>query len=397
MNDNTEADVRREKEAGCVFEVGSLYAHFAELADKRAARGKRYALALVLVLWVLAKLSGEDRPYGIAQWVRMRGKALREALGLRHERLPSHNTYRRVLGEGVEQSELQQKVSLFLTQGTAAGQSVLVSLDGKTLRGTIPMGQTQGVHLLAAYLPGEGIVLMQVAVGCKENEISAAPAVLKCLDLRGKIVIGDALHTQRKLSAQIVAAGGDYIWTVKGNQPQLHQDIEQVFAPEVCVKGFSPTPKDFQTTHTVNKGHGRLEERTLTTSRVLCGYCDWPGLQQVFQLERRAVHLSDGSVRHEIVYGCTSLTPQQANPARLLQLVRAYWGIENGLHYRRDKTLQEDATRISHPKLAQAIAILNNLIIGLVARQHRPNLAQARRFFNARLDLSLDLLLRPFA
>jgi predicted transposase YbfD/YdcC len=375
MNDNTAGAMLGLPDEGGLFEVGSLYAQFEQLLDKRAARGKQYALALVLVLWLLAKLSGEDRPYGIAHWVQLRRVALCEAFGLEREKLPCHNTYRRVLRDALEQQELQRVVSEFLTPSAQQGQSVLVALDGKTLRGTIPTGQTQGVHLLAAYVPEEGIVLMQVAVDDKENEISAAPQVLKCLDLRGKIVVGDALHTQRKLSAQIVEAGGDYIWTVKDNQPQLRQDIEQVFAEEVCVKGFSPTPKDFQAAHTVHKGHGRLEERTLTTSSVLRDYCDWPALQQVFKLERHAIHLSDGQVRHEIVYGCTSLTPQQADPARLLQLVRGYWGIENGLHYRRDKTLHEDATRISHPKLAQAIAILNNLIIGLVARQDRPNLA----------------------
>ncbi len=205
---------------------------------------------------------------------------------------------------------------------------MLVALDGKTLRGSIPKGQTRQVHLLAAYLPAEGIVLMQVAVAGHENEIRAAPQVLKCLDLRGKIVIADALHTQRKLSAQIVKAKGQYIWRVKDNQPQLRQDIEQVFAPEVCVKGFSPTPKDFQHATTIEKGHGRLEQRTLTSSSVLRDYAAWPHLQQVFMLRRRITCLKQQTVREEVHYGCTSLSAVQASPARLLQLVRGYWGIE---------------------------------------------------------------------
>ena len=96
-------------------------------------------------------------------------------------------------------------------------RSVLIVFDGKTLRGTIPTGQSQGVHLLAAYLPAEGIVLVQVAVANKEHEIVAAPKVLASLDLRGKIVIGDAMHTQRELSVQVLAADGDYIWLVKAN------------------------------------------------------------------------------------------------------------------------------------------------------------------------------------
>jgi predicted transposase YbfD/YdcC len=269
-------------EDGCVFDVGSLYDRFCQLTDKRKAQGKRYPLPLVLVLVILAKLCGEDHPYGIAQWGRGRQRILCEILAVDRSTLPSHNTYRRVLGDAIEQAELQAIVSEHLTQPSGTGQSVLVALDGKTLRGSIPVGETRGMHLLAAYLPNEGIVLMQVAVANKENEISAAPKVLKSIDLRGKIVRGDALLTQRSLSTQIVEAGGEYVWLVKDNQPQLRQDIEQLFQPESCVPGFSPPPKDFRTDKTINTGHGRLEIRTLTTSCLLREYADWPHLEQVF-------------------------------------------------------------------------------------------------------------------
>jgi predicted transposase YbfD/YdcC len=269
-------------EDGCVFDVGSLYDRFCRLTDKRKAQGKRYPLPLVLVLVILAKLCGEDHPYGIAQWGRGRQRILCEILAVDRSTLPSHNTYRRVLGDAIEQAELQAIVSEHLTQPSGTGQSVLVALDGKPLRGSIPVGETRGMHLLAAYLPNEGIVLMQVAVANKENEIIAAPKVLKSIDLRGKIVRGDALLTQRSLSTQIVEAGGEYVWLVKDNQPQLRQDIEQLFQPESCVPGFSPPPKDFRTDKTINTGHGRLEIRTLTTSCLLREYADWPHLEQVF-------------------------------------------------------------------------------------------------------------------
>jgi predicted transposase YbfD/YdcC len=221
----------------------------------------------------------------------------------------------------------------------------------------------------------------------------AAPKVLKALDLQGKIVMGDALFTQRDLSVQILQAGGDYVWRVKDNQPQLRQDIEQVCEPEVCGPGFSPTPKDFQTAHTTDKAHGRFEQRTLITSSVLREYADWPGLAQVFKLERRSVNLKAGTRRQEVVYGLTSLNASQASPSRLLALVRDYWGIENGLHYRRDKTLREDAPRMTHPTLAEAMAILNNLVVGLIIRQGWRYLPAAHRHFNARLSDALSLVL----
>jgi len=134
-------------------------------------------------------------------------------------------------------------------------------------------------------------VLFQIEVDRKENEITAAPRVLKCLDSRGKIVTGDAMFAQRELSLQIIEAGGNYIWVVKDNQSTLRQDIELLFQPEKTVKGFSQGTQDFRTTETVEKEHGRLEHRTLTVSTELKGYLDWPGAEQVFKLERHFTRL----------------------------------------------------------------------------------------------------------
>ena len=381
-------------EEGYVFDLDSLVAEFEMLTDKRKEQGKRYTLALVLLLLVLAKLCGEDCPYGIAQWARERQKELVAMLNLSYAGLPSHNTYRRVLRDGVEVGELQRAVSRFLSRLYEPADSWLVSVDGKTLRGSIPAGQERGVHLLAAYLPQSGVVLLQVAVDGKENEISAAPRLLQSLDLRGKVVMGDALLTQRALSKQIVAGGGDYVWLVKKNQPQLRREIADLFAPQVCPPGSSPPPNDFRYVHRTNKGHGRLEQRALTASSLLNGYLSWPHLQQVFKLEHWATLLKDHTQREEVVYGLTSLSREEADAERLLEITRSYWGIENGLHYRRDKTLREDDTRMTHCTLAMAMATLNNLVIGLMAWQDWRFLPSARRYYNAHVEGALALLLR---
>jgi predicted transposase YbfD/YdcC len=394
MHYNTSVPDGAWQETGFVADVDSLAAYFERLPDQRCARGKRYRLAQICILAVLAKLSGEDHPLGIAQWAQLRQASLGPVLGLT-QRFPCHNTYRRVLSAGVRVRDLDQHVSAFLQQQPGAGQSVLIAIDGKTLRGTIPPGQSQGLHLLAAYLPAEGIVLMQVAVSHKENETVAAPQLLGQLDLRGKIIMGDAMHTQRTLSAQIVARGGDFVWLVKDNQPTLREEIEQGFQPESHVKGFSPLRTDFQTVRTVSKAHGRYEERRLTTSGLFNTYLAWPGVAQVFKLERRTVRLATGEVRQQVVYGITSLAPNVAAPERLLSLVRQYWGIENGLHYRRDKSLREDATRMRNPNLAQNMAALNNLIIGLSARAHRQqSLPEVRRYYASNLAAALRLIFK---
>lgn len=380
---------------GVVFDLGGLYAEFEKLTDKRKARGKRYGLALVLLLFVLAKLCGEDRPYGVAQWVSDRASSLITWLDSSCRRLPSHNTFRRVLQHAVDLGQLQKAVLHFLSRGSTVGQSVLVAIDGKTLRGSIVPEQGRAVHLLAAYLPREGVVLMQVAVAGQENELSAAPRLLGCLDLRGKIVMGDALFTQRQLSVQIVQAGGDYIWLAKDNQPYLREAIAQLFMPPTRTPGWGIPPHDFQTARVQSKGHGRLEERILTSSELLNDYLDWPHLGQVFKLERRRTKLKDSIPQTEVVYGLTSLSRQRASAADLLALTRDYWGIENGLFRRRDTTLHEDGIRMTNPTLAQAMAILNNLVIGLIIRQGWHYLPQARRYYNANPQAALTLLLHP--
>ncbi len=379
-----------------VFDVGSLFEALLPLHDQRDARGLRYALVTVLVFVVLAKLAGEDGLRGIAQWVAERKDSLAELLGLAKPQAPYYTTYARILAHAVRIDEFEQVVGQFFANLPQAGHTVEIALDGKTLRGTIPLGQTRGVHLLAAYLPGEGLVLMQVEVAGHENEIRAAPQLLKNLDLQGKIVTGDALLTQRKLASQIVAAGGEYVFPVKDNQPQLLHDIQTVFVPEPCRKGFSPAPKDRRVAETLEKGHGRLERRTLTVSGDLKDYGDWPYAEQVFQVKRTFTQINTGQLSQEIVYGVTSLTASEADAARLLAITRSHWGIESGLHYRRDVTFREDRSRVRTGQAPQMFAAINNLVLGILARLGYTCAPEARRHFAAHLDEAVRLVLQAF-
>jgi predicted transposase YbfD/YdcC len=289
---------------------------------------------------------------------------------------------------------LDALVGAVLHEGDHPGQRLVVSIDGKTVRGTITASD-RGTHLLAAYLPGEGLVLLQVAAGEKQNELSVAPELLAALDLRGAVVTGDALHTQRTLSAQIVAAGGDYLWLAKANQPTLRSDIADLFTLADATVVGGHVPGDRRTASTVDQGHGRCDRRTLTASSDLAGWSDWPHLAQVFCLERERVRQATGAVEREVVYGLTSLPAVAASAAELLRLSRAHWGIENGLHYRRDVTFHEDATRLTKGNAGHVMAALNNLVIGLFSRAGVTNHAQARRRCAADLALSLALLTAP--
>jgi len=378
-----------------IIDIGDLLSYLRRVKDGRKRRGIRYPLEHILLLFILAKLCGENKVYGIADWAQQRVEYLMEALDmkLKRKRLPHHSAYRRILADKINKDELEELVSEYLKQLPKRSQEVVIAIDGKTVRGTITRDDPFGLHLLAAYLPGDGVVLMQMAVEKdKENEIVVAPKLLKCLDLRNKVVVGDAMHTQRAISTQIVEAGGDFVWIVKDNQANTRQAIEQLFAPEKSIPGLGCPPMDFRSDQTVEKQAGRLEERRLTASSLLNDYLDWPFLGQVFKLERRFTSLATGEVETKVQYGLTSLTVQQANPKRLLSIVRSEWGIENGLHYRRDVTYQEDQTRMTKKGMGQAMAIINNLVIGLIHSQGFDNHAHARRVFNASPDKALALL-----
>jgi predicted transposase YbfD/YdcC len=388
-----EVEMKCNTEAEHFFDVGSLYANFCKLRDKRKPKGLRYRLETILVLMVLAKICGEDNPSGIAEWAKHRTEFLCEALKLERKTMPHHSTYRRIAEEVICVEELEHMLSEMWNTKRFFGRQVLLAIDGKVLRGTLDEEQN-GVYLLAAYLPGEGLVLLEVEITGKGSEIPAAPKLLKSIDLREKVVMGDAMHTQREVSIQIVEAGGDYIWLAKGNQPQIEEDIRLWFEPDPApLPGQSYIPKDFETTQTVNKGHGRLEQRTLTTSSQLQDFLDWPYLQQVFKLERKFTSLQTGQVQEQVVYGFTSLSRDEIAPPHLLSLLRSYWGIENGLHYRRDVTLHEDHTRMTKPNAGRVMACLNNLVLNLLIGKLKFRfLPSARRYFAAFPTQALTLL-----
>jgi predicted transposase YbfD/YdcC len=378
-----------------LFDLEQLYRCLQTVPDRRKRRGQRYPLAALLMIGVLAKLAGQDSSRAISHWARLRTHELSRLFQLKRQTMPHYSTWSRVLGQAVKPEEVEQALGQFFAgqkrwQAPKRG-SIQVCLDGKTLRGTIPAGHSHGVHLMAAYLPEQGVVLMQVQVGEKTNEITTAPKVVQALDLRGVVVTGDAMQAQRELSVQIVEAQGDYVWTAKDNQPEMREEIALLFQPQQSRPGWSAVPMDFRSATKWNKGHGRLEKRTITVSSLLAGYSDFPYLAQVFRLESWA-QLTGGRSRHEIRYGLTSLPAAVASPERLLALVRGQWGIENGLHYRRDATLREDHSQLRMDHAPHLLAILNNTVVGLMARLGRTNLAEVRREFAYQFDQALTTL-----
>lgn len=223
-----------------LFDLEQLYGCLQTVPDRRKRRGRRYPLAALLMIGVLAKLAGQDSSRAIAHWAKLRAKLRKHELSrlfqLKRQTMPHYSTWSPVLGQGVSPEEVEQALGQFFAGEKWAKApkrgSIQVCLDGKTLRGTIPAGHSHGVHLMAAYLPAQGVVLMQVQVGEKTNEITTAAKFVQALDLRGVVVTGDAMQAQRELSVQIVEAQGDYVWTAKDNQPEMREEIARLFQPQ---------------------------------------------------------------------------------------------------------------------------------------------------------------------
>jgi predicted transposase YbfD/YdcC len=391
---NMDYTQQEQKEHGFVFDLESLYDYLLKIKDTRKAKGKRYTLISLLILMLLAKLGGEDKPSGMAEWIRHRKELWVRYELLAQSKTASHMTYRRVLKETISPEEFEELVQAYHRHRLKTEQEMVISIDGKSMRGTIPYGEQRGVHLLAAYVPGQGLVLAQAEVDKKENEIVVAPRIVSELVLSGAIIVADAMHAQKAFSNQVVEAGADFIWTVKGNQSRTRWAIEKLFVHEVCnLQMGAPLSKDVQSAAEVKKQHGRVEQRTILTSTQLNKYLDWPHVAQVIRIERVVNHAHPSGITRQIVYGLTSLSPERASPEKLLALFREYWQIESGLHYRRDVTLREDATRFTNGKAAHNMAILNNLVIGLCLSSGCANLASARRYFDAHPRAALDMLI----
>lgn len=380
---------------GIAFDKGSVYDRLGKLTDVRKAKGKRYSLETVLLIIVMAKLCGANTPMAIADWAKNRQNEIVKLLCLSRSSMPNHNTYRRILAYALYQEEIERLVGEYNQQG-AHGE--VYALDGKAVRGMRKKEEAGGEYLLSIYDVLQGKVLSQVEVGRKENEITKASQALKLAEISQKIVTADAIHTQRSFSSQILDGQADYVLPVKENQGKLYKSIQELFAPEYPKPGFGKIQTDFLTAQKVNKGHGRLEVRTLTTSEMLNSYSGWPGLAQVYRLERAFQWWRNGKCYRtscEVEFGITSLSRTQANPSRLLEIRRTHWGIETGLHYRRDVTLQEDATRMTVGNAGKVMASINNLVLALIRQANFHNAAQARRWFAASIPRSFTLLTTP--
>jgi predicted transposase YbfD/YdcC len=369
--------------------IRPLVASLHEIPDPRYSRGRRHPLVAILALMCVAMLCGYRSYSAMAEWGRCYGQKLARALGFTHAKTPCAATLYQVLrqldGNLVEATLGAWAASVLTALPPAPGELEALAIDGKTLRGSRKQG-APAVHLLSVLSHRLGLTLWQQAVADKTNEIPVLEDVLRELVVEGRVITVDALLTQRAVAERMVHGGGDYVMLVKGNQPQLQHDIQLVFHETHMLA------ETMATAETVDSGHGRLEQRRLTASSALVGYSDWPGLAQVFQLERSVIMKKRGEQRHEVVYGVTSLSRDQAGPERLLGLVRQHWSIENKSHWVRDVTFDEDRSQVRCGSIPQVMAAFRNTAMGLMRCAGETTIAAACRRFAAKPWAALALI-----
>lgn len=337
--------------AGC-----PLLQALSKVDDFRKSRGKRHPLLAILALGCTAALCGASSLTAMSQWGRDHNPKLLAKLGLTHFPGPSTATLCRVFSQ-VDVAALEQALTEWW-QAWVPGLGPL-ALDGKTVRGS-RHGSQEALQLLAAFATRVRVVLAQRAVE-HGDEIATALALLEGLSLKGWIVTGDAKLTQKAIVAKVMAQGGDYVLTVKDNQPTLRDDIATLFSePTVVAETITSTRR--------TDLHGsRIEVRTLQASSALTAeYCGWTGLQQVFRVERQRIDKRSGARSITVGFGITSLAPARADATRLAAILRGHWAIENRLHWLRDVDFAEDASHIRTGKAPQIMAIFRNVAISLL-------------------------------
>ena len=377
----------------------TFYQHLRNISDPRGAQGKQFPWDFLLTVLSAALTAGQRRLSEIHAWVQAHGDELVAHWGSAVPRLPSYATLRRV----VLQVDVQQVESAVAAHGQQCADSLAASalagpagpgrdmqgqaLDGKTVRGPLAHGEPR-TDLVSLVRHEDGQVLAQARIPPQRGEPAVVSQVLAGRDLTGIVITVDALHTHPALAQQIRDQHGDYLMIVKRNQPQLWEAIDILFqAP--------PLPRDIEDrcqTRTVQKGHGRLEIRTLTASALLADYVNWPGAYWVLQRTCQRQILKTGRQSQEVTYGITSLEPSRASLERVEQLWRGHWTIENKVHYVRDVTLGEDTCLVHRGQAPHVLAALRNGVLNLLRQAGWRNIAAALRHYAASATETLALL-----
>ena len=349
----------------------SLLDHFKDLPDPRVQRRCDHELSPVLIIGLCTLLCGGSDFNDMADFGRAKQDWFKSFLPLRHG-IPSHDTFNRVFAALKPEAFLD----CFLRWTQSLRQTVaheIIALDGKALRRALNRGQSPR-YLVSAWAQGNGLVLGQLKVADKRNEITALPQLLRVLELAGCLVTIDALGCQKTIAKESIAADADYVLALKGNQGTVHAEVQSYLDDAILQQRPVPTQTAkaqsepaLAHTETVDKEHGRLEIRRYWQSDRLSWFADrakWEGLRSVGVVESvRQVGAEPPTVARR--YYLSSLAVDVEQFARA---VRGHWGVENSLHWCLDMQLGEDPSRARTGHAPENLATLRRLALNLLKR-----------------------------
>lgn len=354
-----------------------LVESFEDLPDPRVERTRQHLLGDVLVMSILAVIAGADGWDDIVEWGEAREKWLCTFLAL-PAGIPSADTVRRIFC-AIDTVKFAACFERMIVELSGSMLDQLVAIDGKTMRRTFARERGQSpLHMVTAWVAERGVQLGQLATDAKSNEITAIPALLDTLELKGAIVSIDAEGCQKKIAEKIVDKGAGYLLALKANQPTLHQEVIDYFAHARQDRTLDAKPLVVH--ETVDKGHGRLEVRRVSCTDDLAWLGErarWKDLKTIVMIERERETSGRKSV--ETAYYLSTLAP---DAERIGLLARRHWSIENELHWVLDMTFDEDQSRIRDRTGATNLALLRKMALALLKRESsdpRKSIAMKRR------------------
>jgi len=346
------------------IQSSSLAEHFGEIEDPRVGYLVEHKLMDLLMISICAVIGGADNWVEVEQFGREKQTWFEGFLDL-EQGIPSHDTIGRVFSliDGVQ---FQECFVNWMRSVYTATEGEVVPIDGKTLRRSHNKRAGQkAIHMVSAWASHNRMILGQIKVAEKSNEITAIPALLELLDLRGCIVTIDAMGCQKEIAAKIIDGGADYVLALKGNQSGLLEDVQELFvyAEEL---GFA----DCDYYKQVEKGHGRIEIRecwTISKPEFLAflrNGTDWRSLQSIVLVKSERRNQGQSSV--ECRYFISSL-PSDAK--RMLNAARRHWSIENEAFWTLDVAFNEDQSRSRTKNSAQNFAVLRHIALNLLKQE----------------------------
>ena len=350
----------------------SLIEHLQTLSDPRVDRTREHDLVDVLIIAICTLLCGGESFNDMEDFGHAKHDWFKTFLRLRSG-IPSHDTFNRVFAA----LDPRQFLDCFLRWTQSLRQTVaqeIVALDGKALRRALNKDQSIK-YVVSAWAESNGLVLGQLKVADKSNEITALPQLLRVLELSGCIVTIDAMGCQKTIAREIIEADADYVLALKGNQETVHQEVKAFLDQTLAEKQKSrppgaklpPAAAALASLETVEKDHGRLETRRYYQSTALAWFADleqWEGLKSVGMVE--SIREVDGKSSVERRYYLSSLP---LNVELFARAVRGHWGVENKLHWVMDVCFREDQSRARVGYAAENLATLRRLALNLLKRE----------------------------